>query len=162
VAIALYAETGGDLSFVSAQGQLRTLRVADFTFLPVGARRVRATGTTAQEEHMLVVDYGLAGSGDGEPRLAGMDLQALVHTETVSNGTGPASPEVGWFDSHGRKKFLGFSVKFRRKVRPKGSGHRERRAVIVENDRGNGLAPVPTPQQDGCNLPPVGGRDTPA
>ena len=55
VAIALYAETGGDLSFVSAQGQTRTLRIADFTFLPVGVRRVRATGTTAQGLHALVV-----------------------------------------------------------------------------------------------------------
>ena len=55
VAIALYVETGGNLSFVSAQGQTRTLRIDDFTFLPVGARRVRSTGTTAQGLHALVV-----------------------------------------------------------------------------------------------------------
>ena len=55
VAIALYVETGGNLSFVSVQGQTRTLRVDDFTFLPVGARRGRAPGTTAQGLHALVV-----------------------------------------------------------------------------------------------------------
>ena len=54
-AVALYGETGGKVSLVTARGQTRTLRVADFTFLPVGARRVRATGTTAQGLHALVV-----------------------------------------------------------------------------------------------------------
>ena len=55
VAVALYVETGGDLSLVSERGFERQVRVADFTFLPVGTRRVRATGTTAAGIHALVV-----------------------------------------------------------------------------------------------------------
>ena len=56
VAIALYVETGGELSLVSERGAERLVRVADFTFLPVGTRRVRATGTTASGIHALVVN----------------------------------------------------------------------------------------------------------
>ena len=55
VAIALYVETGGDLSLVSERGAERQVRVADFTFLPVGTRRVRASGTTASGIHALMV-----------------------------------------------------------------------------------------------------------
>jgi len=55
VAIGLYIETGGALSLVTEAGQTRTLRVADFSILPVGTRRVRATGTTAAGIHALVL-----------------------------------------------------------------------------------------------------------
>lgn len=53
-AVALYIETGGDLTFISAAGQTRSLKVPDFAILPVGANRVLATGTTASGIHMLV------------------------------------------------------------------------------------------------------------
>ncbi len=55
VAIGLYVETGGTLSLVTATGETRELRVADFSILPVGVRRVRASGTTAQGIHALVL-----------------------------------------------------------------------------------------------------------
>lgn len=54
VAIGLYVETGGVLSIVTVEGQMRTLAVADFSILPIGVRRVRATGTTAAGIHALV------------------------------------------------------------------------------------------------------------
>lgn len=55
VAIGLYVETGGSLRIVTEQGQTRTLAVADFSILPVGVRRVHATGTTAAGIHALVL-----------------------------------------------------------------------------------------------------------
>jgi len=55
VAVGLYVETGGTLGFVSVTGQTRTVAVADFSILPVGVRRVRATGTTAAGIHALVL-----------------------------------------------------------------------------------------------------------
>ena len=55
MAVALYVETGGTLSLVTVAGNIRSLNVPDFTILPVGARRVRATGTTATGIHALVV-----------------------------------------------------------------------------------------------------------
>ncbi len=55
VATALYVETGGDLSIVTVDGQSRNVAVADFSFLPVGVRRVNATGTTAIGIHALVI-----------------------------------------------------------------------------------------------------------
>lgn len=55
VAIALYVETGGRLSLVTAKGETRSLMVADFSILPLGVRRVRATGTTATGVHALVL-----------------------------------------------------------------------------------------------------------
>lgn len=54
-AVALYVETGGALSLVTVAGNTRTLNVPDFTILPVGVRRVRATGTTAAGIHALVL-----------------------------------------------------------------------------------------------------------
>lgn len=54
VAIGLYVETGGVLSIVTVAGQMRTLAVADFSIMPIGVRRVRATGTTAMGIHALV------------------------------------------------------------------------------------------------------------
>jgi hypothetical protein len=55
VAAALYVETGGMLSFVTVAGETRQVAVADFSILPVGVRRVNATGTTAAGIHALVV-----------------------------------------------------------------------------------------------------------
>ena len=56
VAIALYVEIGGVVVFDSvATGQTRTVVVGDGAILPVGARRVRATGTTATGIHALVI-----------------------------------------------------------------------------------------------------------
>jgi hypothetical protein len=55
VASALYVETGGAISVVTARGQQRLVEVADFAVLPVGVARVRATGTTATGIHALVV-----------------------------------------------------------------------------------------------------------
>lgn len=54
-AIALYVETGGSLSIVTALGQTRSLTLPDFAYLPVGVRRVRASGTTASGIHALVL-----------------------------------------------------------------------------------------------------------
>lgn len=53
VAVALYIEGGGGLSFVTASGQTRQMTVPDATLLPVGAMRVNATGTTATGIHGL-------------------------------------------------------------------------------------------------------------
>lgn len=55
VAVALYVETSGAVSFVTARGETRTVGVADNAYLPVGARRVNATGTTATGIHALVI-----------------------------------------------------------------------------------------------------------
>lgn len=55
VAIALYVETGGTLSIVTALGEARQVAVPDFTILPVGVRRVNATGTSASGVHALVI-----------------------------------------------------------------------------------------------------------
>ncbi|WP_066706945.1 spike base protein, RCAP_Rcc01079 family [Celeribacter ethanolicus] len=55
VAVALYIETGGDLSFVSALGRARTVKVGDLSILPVGVKQVMATGTTASGIHAFVV-----------------------------------------------------------------------------------------------------------
>ena len=55
VAVGLYAETGGTLSIITVVGETRTIAVADFSILPIGVRRVRATGTTAIGIHALVL-----------------------------------------------------------------------------------------------------------
>jgi len=55
IAVALFVETGGDVAFTSVAGNARVVRVADFSILPVGARRVSVTGTTATGIHALVV-----------------------------------------------------------------------------------------------------------
>lgn len=55
VAVALYIETAGTLSFVTQAGTTRTVEVAGQYILPVGARRVNATGTTASGIHALVI-----------------------------------------------------------------------------------------------------------
>jgi len=55
IALSLYIETGGMLSFETVAGHERTVVVADFTILPVGVRRVAATGTTATGLHAMVL-----------------------------------------------------------------------------------------------------------
>jgi len=55
VAVGLYVETGGTVSVITVAGGTRAIVVADFSVLPVGVRRVRATGTTAGGIHALVV-----------------------------------------------------------------------------------------------------------
>lgn len=54
-ALALYVETGGALRIDTIEGVQRTVQVADFSILPVGVRRVRSTGTTAQGVHALCI-----------------------------------------------------------------------------------------------------------
>lgn len=53
VALALYVETGGTLVIDTVGGGTRSVAVADYSFLPVGVRRVRATGTTATGIHAV-------------------------------------------------------------------------------------------------------------
>lgn len=55
VAIALYAEIGGTIAFVSQKGESRTVAVPDFGWLLCGVRAVHATGTTADGIHAVVV-----------------------------------------------------------------------------------------------------------
>lgn len=55
VALGLYVETGGTIVLDAVEGATRTLTVADFSILPLGVRRVRATGTTAEGIHALVL-----------------------------------------------------------------------------------------------------------
>lgn len=55
IAIALYIEVGGTVVIDTVAGETRTIAVADFTILPIGTRRVRATGTTAAGVHALVL-----------------------------------------------------------------------------------------------------------
>lgn len=55
VALGLYIETGGTVVADTVRGETRTLSVADFSILPIGIRRVRATGTTATGIHALVL-----------------------------------------------------------------------------------------------------------
>ena len=55
VAIALYVETGGLISLVTARNGVRSISVADNSILPVGTRRVNATGTTASGIHAMVI-----------------------------------------------------------------------------------------------------------
>ena len=55
VAIALYVETGGTLSLVTARGASRTVTVADRSILPVGVRKVNAAGTSATGIHAMVI-----------------------------------------------------------------------------------------------------------
>lgn len=54
IAVALYVETGGSLTFVTVKGATRTVTVTDFAILPVGVSRVLATGTTASGIHALL------------------------------------------------------------------------------------------------------------
>ncbi len=55
VAISLYVETGGTLVITTVWGEKRSVEVDDFSILPVGAKRVHATGTTASGIHSMVL-----------------------------------------------------------------------------------------------------------
>lgn len=55
VAVALYVETGGQVSLLTSRGQSRIVNVTNFAILPVGTRRVNATGTTATGIHAMVI-----------------------------------------------------------------------------------------------------------
>jgi hypothetical protein len=55
VAMALYVESGGAVTFVSEKGSTRTVTLGDFAILPTGVRRVLATGTTATGIHAFTV-----------------------------------------------------------------------------------------------------------
>ena len=55
VAVALFVETAGSLSFVAQSGETRSDNMTDFSILPVGTRRVLASGTTATGIHAFVV-----------------------------------------------------------------------------------------------------------
>jgi len=55
IALGLYIETGGEISVDTVHGGTRSLLVDDFAILPIGVRRVRATGTTATGIHALVL-----------------------------------------------------------------------------------------------------------
>jgi hypothetical protein len=55
MAVALYVTGGGDVSFISAAGEGRVVTVGDGFILPVGARRVLATNTTATGIHAFTV-----------------------------------------------------------------------------------------------------------
>ncbi|MDV4144323.1 hypothetical protein [Shimia sp. FJ5] len=55
VAIALYAESGGTVVVDTVAGETRSIAVADFSILPLGVRRIRASGTSAAGLHALVL-----------------------------------------------------------------------------------------------------------
>ncbi|NIY80916.1 MAG: hypothetical protein HWE33_02435 [Rhodobacteraceae bacterium] len=55
VAVALYIEGAGTLSLETQKNETRTVAVGDFAILPVGVRRVNATGTTATGIHAFIV-----------------------------------------------------------------------------------------------------------
>lgn len=55
IAIALYVEAGGSVAFTTVAGNNRTVKVGNFYILPIGARRVFATGTTATGIHAMVL-----------------------------------------------------------------------------------------------------------
>ena len=55
VAISLFVETGGAVSFVSQKGQSHKVNLPDYGYLTCGVRQVNATGTTATGIHAIVV-----------------------------------------------------------------------------------------------------------
>lgn len=55
VAIGLFVETGGQITFVTARNGVRSVTVSDQTILPVGVKRVNATGTSATGIHAMVI-----------------------------------------------------------------------------------------------------------
>ena len=56
VAVSLYVEAGGTIRFEAVAGGERTLDAASFSLLPVGVRKVFATGTdVAVKLHALVL-----------------------------------------------------------------------------------------------------------
>lgn len=57
IGTALYFETGGIIVFQTASGATRSVHVGDFSILPVGVRKVFASGTTATGIHMFVATH---------------------------------------------------------------------------------------------------------
>ncbi|MEM6972168.1 MAG: hypothetical protein AAF577_05120 [Pseudomonadota bacterium] len=55
VAVALYVEAGGQVSFISQKGQARSVAVPDNGYILCGVRGVNATGTTAAGIHAIIV-----------------------------------------------------------------------------------------------------------
>jgi hypothetical protein len=55
VAVALYVETGGVVVIITEAETTRTVAMADNSILPVGVRRVLATGTDASGIHAFTV-----------------------------------------------------------------------------------------------------------
>jgi|Cruoilmetagenom7_1024161.scaffolds.fasta_scaffold00125_33 hypothetical protein len=55
VAISLYAETGGAVTFISVRGVERTVTLPDCGWLVCGVRAVKATGTTANGLHAVLI-----------------------------------------------------------------------------------------------------------
>ncbi len=55
VATGLYIETGGDVAFITKDGDTRTVAVPDFFYLNCSVARVKSTGTTATGIHALIV-----------------------------------------------------------------------------------------------------------
>lgn len=56
IAMGLYVETGGTLSFISASGNARSITVPDSYVLSCGVIRVNATGIAASGIHAYVLD----------------------------------------------------------------------------------------------------------
>lgn len=55
VAVAIYVETGGAVTILTEAEETRTITLADNAILPVGVRRVLATGTDASGIHAFTV-----------------------------------------------------------------------------------------------------------
>lgn len=55
VAVGLYIESAGDVSFLNKDGSTRTVAVPDNFYLVCSVKRVKSTGTTASGIHALVV-----------------------------------------------------------------------------------------------------------
>ena len=55
IGVALYVTVGGAVAFVTESGAARTVTLLDGAILPVGVRRVKATGTTATGIHVFTV-----------------------------------------------------------------------------------------------------------
>lgn len=55
VAVGLYIESAGDVSFLNKDGSTRTVSVPDNFYLVCSVKRVKSTGTTASGIHALVV-----------------------------------------------------------------------------------------------------------
>lgn len=56
VAIALYAETGGVIRFVSVKGETRSVAVPDFGWVLCGVKAVLSSGTTAGGIHAVTIN----------------------------------------------------------------------------------------------------------
>jgi len=55
IAVGLYIETGGDVTFLTKDGTSRTVTVPDTFYLVCSVSRVKSTGTTATGIHALIV-----------------------------------------------------------------------------------------------------------